>query len=115
MKALFSVVSNSTRRDSEQKLELGKFHINTMKNLFTVRVIEHWNRLWSLSLCRYSRFHDSMISQTINAAHQCCSSTLGFASVPSLLSVPGISLPGSGRSQQILTASLVRIKSDFKV
>lgn len=94
MKALFSVVSNSTRRDSEQKLELGKFHINTMKNLFTVRVIEHWNRLWSLSLCRYSRFHDSMISQTINAAH------LGFC-ICSLLALSPRNQPA--RFRQIST------------
>lgn len=26
-------------------LEHRKFHINTQKNLFSVRVMEHWNRL----------------------------------------------------------------------
>ncbi|KFV85422.1 hypothetical protein N308_09949, partial [Struthio camelus australis] len=28
-----------------QKLNHGKFHLNLRKNLFPVRVTEHWNRL----------------------------------------------------------------------
>ena len=42
---LFSVVCSNRARGSGQKLEHRKFYMNISKNFFTVRVIEHWNRL----------------------------------------------------------------------
>ncbi|KFQ75658.1 hypothetical protein N335_05197, partial [Phaethon lepturus] len=30
---------------NRHKLQHGKFHLNMRKNFFTVRVMEHWNRL----------------------------------------------------------------------
>ena len=36
---------SDTTRANRQKLEHKKFHKNTRKNLFTVRVTEQWNRL----------------------------------------------------------------------
>ena len=38
-----AVYSNRTWGNG-QKLEPRKFHMNTTKNFFTVRVMEHWNR-----------------------------------------------------------------------
>ena len=40
---LFSVLCSD--RTWSLKLERRKFHINTQKNFFMIRVMEHWNRL----------------------------------------------------------------------
>ena len=54
---LFSAVCGVSTR--ENGLENSKFCINVRRNFFTVRVMEHWNRLprglWILFLWRYSR------------------------------------------------------------
>lgn len=42
---LFSVVCSYRTRSKGQKLQHRKFHANTKKNSFTVRVTKHWNRL----------------------------------------------------------------------
>jgi len=42
---LFSVVCSDSARSNDLKLEHRKFHTNTWKNFFTVRVKEHWNRV----------------------------------------------------------------------
>jgi len=42
---LFSVVCSYRTRSKGQKLQHRKFHANTKKNSFTVRVTKHWNRM----------------------------------------------------------------------
>jgi len=42
---LFSVVPSCRTRGNRHKLKNKKFQLNTRKNFFTLRVMEHWNRL----------------------------------------------------------------------
>ncbi|GAB0203605.1 hypothetical protein GRJ2_002826100 [Grus japonensis] len=42
---LSPVVPSDRTRGSRHKLEQRKFHLNTRKNFFTLRVTEHWDRL----------------------------------------------------------------------
>ena len=40
-----SAVPSDRTRDSANRLEHRKFHLNMRENLFPLRVTEHWNRL----------------------------------------------------------------------
>ena len=42
---LFLVVCSDRTRNNSLKFEHRKFHTNMQKNLFMIRVTEHWNRL----------------------------------------------------------------------
>lgn len=43
-------ICSNRSRGNRKKSRCRNFYINTRKNFFTVRVMEHWNRMW-----RYSR------------------------------------------------------------
>jgi len=42
---LFSVVPSDRTRGNGHKMKHRKVHLNIRKNYFTLRVMEHWNRL----------------------------------------------------------------------
>ena len=42
---LFSALYTNRARSNGLKLEHRKFHTNIRKDFFTIRVMEHWNRL----------------------------------------------------------------------
>jgi len=52
---LFSVVPSNRTRGKGDKLNQRNVRLNMRKNFFPLRLTEHWNKLWSLLLWRYSR------------------------------------------------------------
>ena len=93
--SLFLVVCNNSTRNKGLKLVHRKFHANMRKNFFTVRVMEHWNRLprgivespvethmgSCVTYCREPTFAgglDSMISRGPLQPLQFCDSVIWF-------------------------------------
>ena len=58
----YSGVSRERTKGNEHRLEHRKFHTNTRRNFFTVRVTEHWN--W---LCREAV--DSLLQRDAEVTH----------------------------------------------
>lgn len=42
---LLSVMPNDKKRGNRHKVKYRKFHLNRRKEIFTLRVTDHWNRL----------------------------------------------------------------------